>query len=381
MLIYHDLSLSRTVGNRFNRYTNACEHNNDISNNIRWNTRQYATWLLVLSLAVLIIFVSGCGKRSRKALDSAPKNPPSHAHLLKVPDAKPKIEPLSRYGNRFKNNSNSYVAKRKRYRVMSTSKGYRARGLASWYGTYFHGKKTSSGEKYNMYQMTAAHPTLPLPTYARVTNLENGKSVIVKVNDRGPFHSNRLIDVSYVAAAKLGMLGRGTGKVEVISIDPRDHGGKLPKGMHIAANGKAMHGGATNAKYLSQADDFYSEAEAVKPGKMGKPGKPGKPGKALKVGKMGKKPEDTQKITPKQNIYLQLGTYPHRAKAEAMAKKLEKISKLPSQITQNGQGRSSKYQVRIGPVNNDDEAISLTQKLARARLPTPTVITESLSSP
>lgn len=112
---------------------------------------------------------------------------------------------------------------------MPTSRGYRARGHASWYGTQFHGRKTSSGEPYNMFAMTAAHPTLPLPTYVRVTNLENGKMVVVKVNDHGPFHGNRLIDLSYVAAAKLGVLGKGTARVEVESIDPRDHGGKIPK--------------------------------------------------------------------------------------------------------------------------------------------------------
>jgi len=158
--------------------------------------------------------------------------PPKHIprNLMKTPDAVPKVEPLSHRGNRFGKNGkkNTYVALKKRYRVMPTSKGYRARGLASWYGTQFHGRTTSNGERYNMFAMTAAHPTLPLPTYAKVTNLENGKSVVVKINDRGPFHANRLIDLSYVAAAKLGVLGRGTARVEVESI-PRDHGGKIPK--------------------------------------------------------------------------------------------------------------------------------------------------------
>ncbi len=180
-------------------------------------------------IAVLVLFattltLSGCGKPRRVSRDGPPKHVP--ANLLKTPDAVPKIEPLSRYGNRFGKNgkSNSYVVMNRRYHVMSTSRGYRARGKASWYGTSFHGRKTSTGERYNMFAMTAAHPTLPLPTYARVTNLENGKSVVVKFNDRGPFHRDRLIDLSYVAAAKLGILGRGTGHVEVVSIDPRDHG-------------------------------------------------------------------------------------------------------------------------------------------------------------
>ncbi len=183
------------------------------------------TRFLISSFAiVLILSLTACaprGKTSRSARDSAPKINP--AHLDRVPDATPKFEPLSKSGNRYKKN-NTYVEKKKRYKVMSTSRGYKEHGLASWYGTKFHGRKTSSGERYDMYAMTAAHRTLPLPTYARVTNLVNGKSIIVKVNDRGPFHKNRLIDLSYVAAHKLGMVGTGTTKVKVESVDPRDHG-------------------------------------------------------------------------------------------------------------------------------------------------------------
>ncbi len=191
--------------------------------------KRTAFWrLLLLTLICVTITLSGCSSRVKKKKDGPPKHIPRN--LLRTPDAIPKVEPLSRRGNRFKNGkTNTYVALRKRYSVMPTSRGYRARGHASWYGTQFHGRKTSSGEPYNMFAMTAAHPTLPLPTYVRVTNLENGKMVVVKVNDHGPFHGNRLIDLSYVAAAKLGVLGKGTARVEVESIDPRDHGGKIPK--------------------------------------------------------------------------------------------------------------------------------------------------------
>lgn len=106
----------------------------------------------------------------------------------------------------------------KQYTVLSSSKNFQEQGYASWYGGRFHKKRTSSGERYNMYRMTAAHKTLPLDTYVRVTNLANGKSVVVKVNDRGPFVSNRVIDVSYAAAKKLGMVGRGTTPVKVTAI-------------------------------------------------------------------------------------------------------------------------------------------------------------------
>ena len=186
-----------------------------------YNARRFKIVSLLLISALLLL--SGCATTKRTKRDGPPKHIPPN--LLKTPDAVPKIEPLSRYGNRFGKNghSNSYVALNKRYHVLPTSRGYKARGMASWYGTQFHGRKTSSGEPYNMFAMTAAHPTLPLPTYAKVTNLLNGKSVVVKITDRGPFHPNRLIDLSYVAAAKLGILGRGTGYVEVVSVDPRDH--------------------------------------------------------------------------------------------------------------------------------------------------------------
>jgi rare lipoprotein A len=103
---------------------------------------------------------------------------------------------------------------------MGSSSGYKEQGVASWYGTKFHGRRTSSGETYSMYGMTAAHKTLPLPTYVKVTNLKNGREVIVKVNDRGPFHDNRIIDLSYAAATKLGITGTGTGLVEVEALDP-----------------------------------------------------------------------------------------------------------------------------------------------------------------
>ena len=108
----------------------------------------------------------------------------------------------------------------KRYYTLPTAKGYKERGIASWYGTKFHGRRTSSGEPYNMYAMTAAHKTLPLPTYVEVKNLSNGRSLVLKVNDRGPFHGNRIIDLSYAAATKLGIAKKGTGLVEVRALDP-----------------------------------------------------------------------------------------------------------------------------------------------------------------
>ena len=135
-------------------------------------------------------------------------------NLLATPDAIPKVEPYSVPGSR------PYVVFGKTYTPITDDKPFIERGIASWYGKKFHGKKTSSGEKYDMFQMTAAHPTLPIPSYARVTNLASGAQVIVRVNDRGPFHSSRIIDLSYTAALKLGYLASGSSMLEVERLLP-----------------------------------------------------------------------------------------------------------------------------------------------------------------
>jgi len=132
-----------------------------------------------------------------------------------IPDAMPRQEFKSRSGN-----PETYIIDGVTYRVMDTSRGYREVGLASWYGGYFHGRRTSSGDTYDMYLMTAAHKSLPLPTYVRVTNLENGRAVVLRVNDRGPFVGDRIIDLSFTAATKLGMADSGTARVEVVALDP-----------------------------------------------------------------------------------------------------------------------------------------------------------------
>jgi rare lipoprotein A len=160
---------------------------------------------------ITICFTACTTKGPLEPADDAPLNP---RDVSGIPNAVPGNEPLSRYGNPA-----SYVVYGKRYHTLSSSKGYKEQGMASWYGTKFHGKRTSSGEPYDLYAMTAAHKTLPLPTYVEVTNLRNDRSVIVKVNDRGPFHDDRLIDLSYTAAVKLGIVGHGTGHVEVAAID------------------------------------------------------------------------------------------------------------------------------------------------------------------
>lgn len=165
-------------------------------------------WIFIFCLAQL----SGCSFIGRKTLQDGP--PSIDIDASQIPDAVPKVEPIRPSCNK------DYTVLGKRYHVLPNSKGYKKRGLASWYGTSFHGRPTSTNENYNLYGMTAASKELPLPTYVQVKNLSNDKKIIVKVNDRGPFRSDRIIDLSYAAAKKLGFAGRGTTPVEVTAIDP-----------------------------------------------------------------------------------------------------------------------------------------------------------------
>jgi len=140
---------------------------------------------------------------------------PGAGNLDRIADARPRSEPLNRGAN------TPYTALGRKYVPYQSLTPYRQRGIATWYGRKFHGKPTSSGERYDMYAMTAAHTILPIPSYARVTNLSNGRSIVVRVNDRGPFHPERIIDLSYAAAYKLGFVNAGSVRVEVEAILPR----------------------------------------------------------------------------------------------------------------------------------------------------------------
>ena len=191
--------------------------------------------ILILGAATVALALAGCG--GNPPVQATPSSPATTAksggyylddgpeaklpsNLDAVPDAVPRDEPLHRFANR------TYAVMGNTYTPQIERRAYREVGLASWYGRRFHGKKTASGELYDMYAMTAAHPTLPIPSYARVTSLSNGRSVVVRINDRGPFHGKRVIDLSYTAAHKLGYLGQGSARVRVESIDPAAEGGR-----------------------------------------------------------------------------------------------------------------------------------------------------------
>lgn len=190
-------------------------------------------------------------QRYRQSDDSGPPLPPGE--IAALPEPVPRVEPRARYGNK-----SPYTVRGKTYRVLDDHAGYVERGIASWYGAKFHGYMTSSMEPYDMLQFSAAHKSLPLPSYARVTNLDNGKSVVVRVNDRGPFHDGRIIDLSYAAAVRIGVWPKGTARVEVTALDPR--GNVAPRQAVAAPLGKASSG----ARLFLQAGAFANRDNAAR---------------------------------------------------------------------------------------------------------------------
>lgn len=276
--------------------------------------------LLILLFAVLL---SSCAR-------VRPDGPPNfYVDETKIPNAKPKPEPKAKYGN-----MTSYTISGKRYYTLPTSKNYSEEGIASWYGTKFHARRTSSGERYNLLAMTAAHKTLPLPTYVEVTNLKNQRKIIVKVNDRGPFKSNRIIDLSYVAAKKLGMLGRGTTHVRVTAIDPEV--------------------GAPKRNTPSWLPSFNSTLATTR--------------EAVTAKATAKKPfifTENRRVTPFQpkSYYLQVGKFSTKVHATRAQKKL--IAKLAAPIAVSKSTKLNTYHLKIGPLKDVATINKLTQQLKR----------------
>jgi rare lipoprotein A len=215
--------------------------------------------ILYAGIAALTLALAGCG--STPPVAGKPSAPPGTAssggyylddgpdavpppNLDAVPDAVPRDEPLHRYANR------PYAVLGSSYTPQTQRRAHSEEGVASWYGKRFHGKKTASGERYDMYAMTAAHPTLPIPSYVRVTSLANGKSVVVRINDRGPFHKQRIIDLSYSAAHKLGYISQGSTRVKVESLDPAAYdttGEAIQQGVYLQVGAFAN---PDNARHL-----------------------------------------------------------------------------------------------------------------------------------
>jgi rare lipoprotein A len=268
-----------------------------------------------------------------------------------MPDAVPRIEPRARSGN-----PPFYDVFGKRYYVLSSSVGYRERGVASWYGPGFHRVRTSIGEPYDMYGMTAAHKTLPLPAYVRVTNLQNGRSVVVRVNDRGPFVGNRIIDLSYSAAAKLDMLRNGTAMVEVRTIDP-----SAPPPVITASGTPAPAAAPPAATALSVVAPAAAAPVGAAPAAAAAPAAtvPGTATPTLGGGV-------TSPAVAAPALFVQAGAFSDPANAERLAEKLRgggygKVTVRDDQIA----GRRM-YRVRIGPVPNVAEFDRVFAALARS---------------
>jgi len=247
--------------------------------------------------------------RYRSNSDSIPDGPPPDVSNL--PEPVPKVETRSLYGNK-----SPYTVLGRTYSVLPSARGYDERGIASFYGSKFHGYKTSSLEDYDMYKFTAASKVLPLPSYARVTNLQNGKSVIVRINDRGPFHEDRVIDLSYAAAVKIGIWPKGTGLVEVQGIDP-------------------------------SAPTQPQEAP----------------------------PPPLATVTPAHppSIYLQVGAFSDPANAERIAAQLRVANFAPVQVSDATIGGRLVHRVRVGPLSDVDSADQVSSKIEQMGLPQPQV--------
>lgn len=278
--------------------------------------------------AALLSACTGPAPRYESDQDGAPDSAQmTQIEVDQIPDAVPKAEPFSKYGN-----PDAYEVYGQQYKVLKSSSGFVERGIASWYGTKFHGKRTSSGEPYNMYTMTAAHKTLPIPCYVEVTNLRSGQKIVVRVNDRGPFHDGRIIDLSYVAALKLGITKTGTGDVEIRALAPA---GETPP--TIVADASAATQTPTPVTDVATGTiTLPPPADAPTP----------------------------SPATPAVNMYLQVGAFSSRLNAENLRNQLINIASLPVQVTQSTHLPQTFYRVRIGPLTNDVEVEQLATKLA-----------------
>ncbi|NMG66827.1 septal ring lytic transglycosylase RlpA family protein [Azoarcus indigens] len=316
-----------------------------------------ASPLSLLCAATACALLSACGSTPTRAPDStasgsggprgeAPATPPKATtrrgggyykddgpddippdNLELIPDAQPKLEPLHRFANR------PYNVFGQNYVPATVLAPYRERGVASWYGRRFHGQATSSGEPYDMYAMTAAHPTLPIPSYARVTNVATGRSVVVRINDRGPFHKGRVMDLSYTAAYKLGYVNSGSTEVEVEQILP----GELPMYADTDPVPPLPGRGGPSAAQLAPL--------------AGAPGESGEP--ALK-------PPSSATGT---GIFLQLGAFSSRDNAEGfrdtVAKELAAFAQSLELYADGG-----RFRLHAGPYASVDEARSAADRIA-----------------
>ncbi|MBI4754849.1 MAG: septal ring lytic transglycosylase RlpA family protein [Betaproteobacteria bacterium] len=276
-------------------------------------------------------------RRGGYYLDDGPDDDPPEG-LQGIPDAQPRSEPLHRFAN------NPYSVFGQDYVPSTGLKPYRVRGVGSWYGKRFHGQKTSSGERYDMYAMSAAHPTLPIPSYVRVTNVDNGRAVVVRINDRGPFHKGRMIDLSYAAAFKLGYVRQGSAQLLVESIIP-----EAPSMQATAADGGS--GPAVGLRLASTAGD-------ADPDPIGR--------FASALASTGVSPAGrSQPSAAARGVFLQLGAFASNSNAESLrtmlARDMAWLSGKLHVVPDDG-----RYRLHAGPFASTEEAGGVAERIRKA---------------
>lgn len=260
-----------------------------------------AEFIVLLFLAVLI---QGCSQVNQ--VNEVQDGPGRILDASSIPDAIPKTEPITKAGNK-----SPYTVFGKTYHLLPSAEKYQQIGIASWYGTKFHGNFTSNGEIYDMYAMTGAHKTLPIPSYVRVTNLENNRSIVIRINDRGPFHSDRIIDVSYVAALKLGFADQGTTQVEVQSLTAEPN---------------------LELVEFDLRDQNLSESQRKVPDLL---------------------------ILPLGGVFLQVGAFLERKGAELLREKIRPLTSLSIEVLQH----KTLFKVKIGPIRNSNRLQMLQKRI------------------
>jgi rare lipoprotein A len=307
--------------------------------------------------ALILLLLAGCfsAPPRRPAPLTPPPSPPTTVlpsnppNVNDIPDAVPRLEPRSPSGN-----PPFYVVGGRRYVVLQSSVGYVERGVASWYGTEFHGLKTSSGEPYDMFAMTAAHKTLPLPCYARVTNLTNGRSAVVRINDRGPFVDNRIIDLSYSAARKLDIIRNGTAFVQLEVVTPASPVITAQLPIVVPAVSAAVIGS-------SSAPPTDSSVPVTAPAATPAPAAP-----TAAVATMAMPPP--QPLVPSSTFFIQVGAYAKDDNAQSVARKL-RANGIDHVITLAPIGTPPLQRVRIGPIVSVQQFDSLIARLTTLGFP------------
>jgi len=289
--------------------------------------------------------ISGPGSYSRPSQDGAPW---WDVDVSQIPDAvpTPHFGPVK---------ASPYTVLGKTYYPIGDGRNYQATGTASWYGTKFHGQLTANGEKYDLYGMSAAHKTLPLPSYVKVTSLENGKNVILRVNDRGPFYSDRVIDLSFAAAKKLGFAERGTARVKVEGIDPQQWWAKQGReAPMVLAQPKSAPTNKALAESLAQPVEQYTPPPLQHAGAT----------LPLEV-------SNNQPSISGSGVFLQVGAFANPDAAQLLKDKLASMTAAPVFISSVVHQQQVLHRVRLGPINSMDEAAQLEQSVRLANLGQP----------